>query len=197
MGSAGVPKPWEKLLPNLGNWTCASKRTRKYNCFAFAVGDETQRWEPYGYHWPKGAKKGYALDCLVEACRTEGFELCADGSLLEDREKIAIYTNDQSGFVHAARQEPDGRWKSKLGDEEDIVHETPESLSSDTYGRPRCFMERARKPKLEEKEAEATTPSASSEVEQSDRQVDVSNPNHLEDFNSLLNAAVRKPEPKD
>jgi hypothetical protein len=170
MGSAGVPKPWEKLLPNLGNWTCASKRTRKYNCFAFAVGDETQRWEPYGYHWPKGAKKGYALDCLVEACRTEGFELCADGSLLEDREKIAIYTNDQSGFVHAARQEPDGRWKSKLGDEEDIVHETPESL---------------------------TTPSASSEVEQSDRQVDVSNPNHLEDFNSLLNAAVRKPEPKD
>jgi hypothetical protein len=142
-----MPKAWEKQFPNLGNWTCRSRRTREYNCFAFAVGDETRRWEPYGYHWPKGAKKGYTADCLIDACRTEGFEVCANGALIEGREKIAIYLNDEGGFLHVARQESNGRWKSKLGDEEDIEHDTPESLINETYGVPRIFMERARKPK--------------------------------------------------
>jgi hypothetical protein len=158
-----MPKAWEKQLPNLGNWICRSKRTRGYNCFAFAVGDETRRWEPYGYHWPPGAKKGFSADCLIEAYRTEGFEICADGALVEGREKIAIYLSDQGGFLHAARQEPNGSWKSKLGDEEDIEHQSPESLISDAYGKPRIFMERARKLQAQEmKEAEASTSSAAS-----------------------------------
>jgi hypothetical protein len=139
-----MSKPWEKKLPNLGIWICRSKRTRDYNCFAFAIRDETRRWEPYGYHWPEGAKKGYSADCLIDAYRTEGFEVCADGALVEGREKIVIYLNDQGGFLHAARQEPNGNWKSKLGDEEDIEHQSPESLISDEYGKPRIFMERAR-----------------------------------------------------
>ena len=185
-----MTKEWEKDFPNLGNWTCKSKRTRKYNCLAFAIGDETQRWEPYGYHWPEGAKKGFTTDCLVEAYRTEGFELCADGTLVEGHEKIAIYVNNQGGFEHAARQEPNGHWKSKLGDAEDIEHESPDSLICDDYGKPRLFMERARKPKSQdEKEAEASEPSASSD-EQSGHQVDVSNPRHREDFTSLVNAAA-------
>jgi hypothetical protein len=43
---------------------------------------------------------------------------------------------------HAARQLQDGRWISKMGDEEDVVHRDPESLSSNDYGQPRIFMER-------------------------------------------------------
>lgn len=190
-----MAKVWEKYFPNLGNWVCKSKPTRTYNCLAFAVGDESRRWEPYGFYWPDGAKRGYTYDCLVEAYKMEGFEPCADGNLVDGREKIAIYINDQGGFRHAARQEPDGRWKSKLGDEEDIEHEAPESLSSDVYGQPRIFMERVRKLKPKER-MEASSPSVSSDAAP-DRRVDVSNPRHREDFNSLLNAAVRKPEPKD
>jgi hypothetical protein len=191
-----LPKLWENDFPNLVNWTCKSKRTRNYNCFAFAIGDETRRWEPYGYYWPQGAKKGFTVDCLIEAYKTEGFEICADGSLAEGREKIAIYTNDHGGFLHAARQESDGHWSSKLGDEEDIVHESPESLAGDDYGQPRYFMKRTCKPKAEAKEEAEISPASSSD-KQSNHQVDVSNPNHREDFTALLNAAARKREQED
>jgi hypothetical protein len=192
-----MPKEWEKEFPNLGKWTCTSKRTREYNCLAFAVGDEARRWEPLGgFYWPDGATKGYSAECLIEAYQTKGFEVCADGALVEGYEKVVIYLNDQAGFLHAARQEPNGRWKSKLGDEEDIEHESPESLTSNVYGKPRVFMQRARKQQAEEKkEAEASTTSASSEP--AAPEAGVANPMHREDFTALLNAAAQKREPKD
>jgi hypothetical protein len=192
-----MPKVWEKEFPNLGNWICSSKATTDYNCTAFAVGDETRRWEPYGYYWPAGLPQDYSTDTLIEAYKKEGFEVCDDGAPVEGREKIVIYTKKPGVWEHVARQEPDGRWKSKLGDWEDIIHEHPESLICADYGTPEIFMERARSPKpAEVKEAESLTPSASS-GESPDPQADVSNPSHREDFNSLLNAAARKREPKD
>ena len=186
-----MPKEWEKEFPNLGNWICSSKSTTEYNCVAFAVGDETRRWEPYGYYWPDDLSQDYSTDTLIKACNKEGFELCKDWTLVKDREKIVIYVNDRGGWEHVARQESDGRWKSKLGDEEDITHENPKSLICADYGTPRICMERARK----QKEAEVTTPSASSE--KAAPPVVASNLKHRGDFNRLLNEAARKPEPKD
>src|ERR1700720_2227312 len=113
-----IPRKWEPDFPNLGKWTLKSRRTRHYNCFAFAAGDNTQRWEPYGYYWPQGATKGFTLDCFVEAYQTRGFAPCANGGLVAGREKIAIYLNKHGSVQHAARQLPEGRWVSKMGDEE-------------------------------------------------------------------------------
>jgi len=186
-----MPKEWEKEFPNLGNWICSSKSTTDYNCVAFAVGDETRRWEPYGYYWPDGLSQDYGTDTLIKAYKKEGFELCKDGTLVKDREKIVIYVNNRGGWEHVARQEPDGRWKSKLGDAEDIIHENPESLTCADYGTPRIYMERAR----QQKEAEVTTISASSE--KVSPPTVASNPKHREDFMRLQGAAARKQKRDD
>ena len=37
-------------------------------------------------------------------------------------------------WTHAARLKPDGKWTSKLGIEEDIEHNTLESMEGDLYG---------------------------------------------------------------
>jgi hypothetical protein len=47
------------------------------------------------------------------------------------------------------------------------------------------------------KKRKANRRASSSPCVDEDRRASDENPNHLEDFNSLLRAAVRKPEPKD
>jgi hypothetical protein len=37
-------------------------------------------------------------------------------------------------------QLPDGRWASKLGEWEDIEHETPDDVRSKGNGQPRVFL---------------------------------------------------------
>src|SRR5271156_4387291 len=127
-----MTKAWEACFPNLGNWTESSKPTTDYNCYAFAVGEEERRWDPFPPgvdYWPDNVKRSYELDSFIRAFGTEGFRQCADESFEDGIEKIAIYVNQFGGVEHAARQEPDGRWKSKLGDEEDIFHDSPVSLA--------------------------------------------------------------------
>jgi hypothetical protein len=49
-------------------------------------------------------------------------------------EKVAIYADlPADSWTHAARQLPNGRWTSKLGDFEDIEHDTPEGLAGNVY----------------------------------------------------------------
>jgi hypothetical protein len=137
---------WESHFPNLGsNWICASRRTNTYNCLAFAAGDENRRWDPFppANYWPPGVGRSYQPEDVAAAFNTVGFEVCSDGSLEPGLEKIVIYLNrTYSGVQHAARQLPNGEWASKIGDHEDIIHSTPESLSGDEYGEPRFFMAR-------------------------------------------------------
>jgi len=190
-----MPKIWEIHFPNLGEWTETSEETRQYNCFAFAVGDMSRRWEPQPpgiYYWPPGVNRGYDAASFLDAYKTEGFRQCADGSLVEGREKIALFLNRGGGVEHVARQLPDGRWTSKIGDHEDIAHGSPESLISDDYGYPRCFMEREIKiDPSQTKETDRPISSASSD-DRSPAQSRAINPRHREDFTALLNAAGQK-----
>ena len=81
------------------------------------------------------------LDYFVEAFGTLGYEVCPDGSLEADYEKVAIYT--QSGVpTHAAKQLPDARWKSKLGSWEDIEHNTVKAVEEYIYGKTVLFLRR-------------------------------------------------------
>jgi hypothetical protein len=137
---------WEQHFPNLGRWLKTSERDPDYNCAAFAAGEQQQRWDPFPpgvYYWPSGVNRSYQIADFIEAYKTRGYSVCADGSLKTDREKIVIYTNQYGSVEHVARQLSDGRWTSKIGDEEDIVHETPESLSVG-YGTPTLYMQRHR-----------------------------------------------------
>jgi len=60
----------------------------------------------------------------------------------EGFEKIALYTFGGEP-THAAKQLPDGRWKSKLGDWEDIEHNTVKAVEDDSmYGEAVQYMKR-------------------------------------------------------
>jgi hypothetical protein len=56
-------------------------------------------------------------------------------------EKIAIYVLDEKP-QHAARQLPNGKWTSKLGQYEDIEHNALEGLEGSIYGYVACVMKR-------------------------------------------------------
>jgi hypothetical protein len=136
---------WVALFPQLGSWIKSSERTDQYNCAAFAAGDETQKWDPFPpglYFWPPNVPRDYSASVFVLAYSTIGYAVCADDSVDPRYEKIALYTNAHGGVLHVARQLPDGRWTSKLGDEEDIIHAAPQSLASQEYGQPTVFLRR-------------------------------------------------------
>jgi len=128
----------------------ASPQDPAYNCIAFAAGDTARVWDGAmvplpGYFWPEGANRGDGIESLRAAYAALGYEPCADGSLEPGYDKVALYA-DAAGWTHAARQMADGRWASKLGQLEDIVHAEPEALSGGPYGEVRGFMGRHRTP---------------------------------------------------
>ena len=72
-----------------------------------------------------------------------GFVICADGSLEEGVEKVAIYAVGDE-YMHAALQLGSGSWTSKMGTGEDIEHDAPENLAGPCYGHVTAFMKRKR-----------------------------------------------------
>lgn len=95
------------------------------------------------YYWPASALRSYTLAAYIEAFRAKGFETCADGSLQDGVEKLAIYT--LNGIPqHAARQLKNGNWTSKMGDFEDIEHPKLSSVGGPAYGDATVYMSRAR-----------------------------------------------------
>jgi|SRR5579871_1032472 len=134
-------------FPNLTPQLCAnevSDATPDYNCIAWAASSSTEWWEPdqfFQYYWPDGVAREYTLKAFMDAYRTIGFGEAKSSGLEQGIEKIAIFT--RNGFpTHAARQLPSGLWISKLGEFEDIQHETLHCVSGPLYGIPQVFMER-------------------------------------------------------
>lgn len=80
-----------------------------------------------------------SLGAFMEAFGTLGYEPCANGTLEDDCEKIAIYQLPQ-GVQHAARQLSTGRWTSKLGRLQDIEHSSPAELEGSEYGTVAQYM---------------------------------------------------------
>jgi hypothetical protein len=122
-----------------------------YNCIAHAAGDQANWWECYpwgpvnipGYYWPPTAKVGYELEALVSVFETLGYGLCDGPELEPGFEKVVLYANKQGEWKHAAKQLPDGRWSSKLGEVEDIAHIAPDDVAGEINGWPARYMKRA------------------------------------------------------
>lgn len=134
-------------------WERTSDKTGKYNCFAWAGGDEHRVWSPTalggGVYWPPGIPALPTLAGAIDAYEREGFERC-DNSLHEDGYvKIALFADALNEPRHAARQLPDGTWTSKLGDHIDIWHEKVEAVGGVMYGEPKVFMRREGDPAAE------------------------------------------------
>ncbi len=125
----------------------------KYNCIAWAAGDQSRWWEPVpfnagknlgGLFWPDGVGPWVTLDDYRDAYATVEYEACADGDLEDGFEKVAIYVDGQNKPLHAARQLADGAWTSKLGQAYDIRHPKTDSVAGAAYGRVAMFMRRPR-----------------------------------------------------
>ena len=125
-------------------------RQPRYNCIAFAAGDQTLWWWPDQHgdaFWPAGAKREVTREAFLQAFGTLGYEDCDHGSVEAGFEKIALY--EKNGVhTHAANQLADGRWKSKLGAWEDIEHRTVEAVQTfqgiGLYGEVACYLKRKR-----------------------------------------------------
>lgn len=144
-----LPKATEQLFPNLTDYTVTSPRDAAYNCVAFAAGDTARKWDPGmlpapGYYWPPRALQNDNddLDALKRAFEAIGYEECATSDLEVGFQKIALYAIEEDDWLHAAIQETNGEWSSKLGSGYDIRHKTPQCVEGPLYGAVMCFMKR-------------------------------------------------------
>jgi len=131
---------WPYLL--LEGYEVKSIDTWDYNCIAFAADVQTDWWWPDANgdaFWPIQWRE-VTVPCFIAAFRTLGYEVCRDG-LESGFEKIAIYTLNGAP-THATKQLRDGRWKSKLGNWEDIEHNTLKAVEEYIYGKAEVFMRR-------------------------------------------------------
>jgi hypothetical protein len=94
-------------------------------------------------YWPTGAPHEETLGAFVLALASVGYTPCADGDLESGFEKAAIYALGDE-VRHAALQQEDGAWKSKLASDEDIRHTLP-GLGGPAYGMVAAFLKRPRK----------------------------------------------------
>lgn len=140
----------EEVFPKLASlgYEVTSEDDPRYNCFAWAAGDNSRWWaisSPRsfgGYYWPESVADDAALQTYIDVYRIHGFTECEDAALEADFEKIALYMNPEGNVTHATRQLQTGRWTSKLGRDVDIEHGTADALASTHYGSVVKFMKR-------------------------------------------------------
>lgn len=149
-----MPGSWNPAeLPNLAvdDYIITSPSDRRYNCIAWAAGNNSRWWWPDPLNigsWPRGIPRQHTIAAFVQAYGTLGYGPCNDGSYEAGVEKVALYAiGDASGRLsptHAALQQADGTWTSKLGPCEDVTHFTLDCLHGPMYGSVVCFLKRNR-----------------------------------------------------
>lgn len=139
ISSQELQQSFPKLTDN--NHKRASKATARYNCLAFACGDERKWWEPRPggrFHWPPSVRPNTSLATVAGIFIADGYRETNDRDAESGYLKVAIYVelDDIDTYSHVALS--DGiTWKSKLGKGQDIEHDSLDLLegeTSDEYG---------------------------------------------------------------
>jgi hypothetical protein len=131
----------EGIFPGLqqSDYDITSNEDGNYNCIAWAANDATRLWWPGVYYWPKASPFSESISLFAETfCDNLGFEVCENGDLEEGYQKLAIYA-DAGKVKHMARQLPDGKWTSKLGQSFDIIH-ILSGIEGTDYGKVVLFL---------------------------------------------------------
>lgn len=127
------------------NHSVTSPQTDEYNCIAWAAGEDDRWWwpgSPDETYWPQQVPRIATIQAFSDAFATLGYSECNDGSLEPGLEKVVLYVDSKGVPTHMARQLATGGWTSKLGQEFDISHATPEVVAAGVYGRVALFMKR-------------------------------------------------------
>jgi hypothetical protein len=131
----------EAHFPQLGgnDFTFESPKDEDYNCVAW-IQETRDDWIQFK---DANGNLDVNLNRYVEYFKELSYEISDDKILQDGIVKIAIYYDKATNeFKHVARQLSDGRWASKLGDWEDIIHLSPEVLLGKTYGNSLLLMQR-------------------------------------------------------
>jgi len=125
-------------FPNLGEEfeVVDPMQGKQYNCIAHSFGVHS--------YWvnPKTGPSDHPLRYMDNMYREKGYTRVSglDFRLVAGMRKVALYTKVSNGRVtevtHAALQERDGSWSSKLGQLPLIRHANPQAVSGPSYGRP-------------------------------------------------------------
>ena len=133
-------------FPNSYNepFLVTSPETWRYNCIAWAFGDDQRWYWPVGhpnFYWPPNIRRQLDMQSFIELYQLVGYTVCANGNLEIGVEKIAIFqlNGDPS---HAARQLSNGNWTSKMGPWHDVEHTLNSMNNSVGYGDVTVFMSR-------------------------------------------------------
>lgn len=129
-----------------GGFRDTSPVDKKYNCIAYAAGDLAHWWWPFPMnvpevYWPPGVAREESLDAFRAVFVRLGYVECARDELETGFEKIALFVDEHGIPSHAARQQSNGRWISKLGEREDIEHDLRD-LEGAAYGTVAITMKR-------------------------------------------------------
>jgi hypothetical protein len=135
------PDKFPRLTPQ--NHRTTSPATPDFNCVAWAAEDTEHWWQPGTFwlpaDWPE---ENVGLGALEKAFLELGYVDCSMDSTLEPGfQKVALY-GSAALYTHTARQLPTGKWTSKLGEDVDIEHDTPEDVAGGIYGEVVEIMKR-------------------------------------------------------
>lgn len=116
-----------------------------YNCIAWAVGVADAWWWPSGdpeqAHWPTSAPRDETLKAMQTMFEGLGYRVCDSEDFEPGFEKDAIFATAGHVPTHVARQLPDDRWTSKLGQLECIEHALRD-VEGPEYGTVALVMKR-------------------------------------------------------
>lgn len=120
---------------------------RRYNCFAFTLGELSSPTQPKSLKVLDPAQPFKDVSAMYNA---KGYVLAQEWPRLDfsykGKPKIVVYGVVKDGKVvevtHAAIQEADGKWSSKLGPDGPLIrHNSPGDLSGATFGVPVAVYE--------------------------------------------------------
>jgi hypothetical protein len=137
-----------RLFPNIdiNGFKETSPINPFYNCFAWAGEDSKYNWEPSPsdeYVWLTDTYT-WTIENFIANYAVIGYSETTDSAEYESGfQKIAIYADSNREPSHAARQNQDGTWTSKLGVLEDIEHRTLECVENDVYGKVAVILKKA------------------------------------------------------
>jgi hypothetical protein len=138
-----------RAFPNLTdtNHTVDSPRSTRYNCIAWASGENDVRLWPQSldHEWPDHVQNRIRIKAFTDLYASIDYEVCENGDLEPGFEKVAVYADKKNVPTHAAVQLETGRWSSKLGDLEDISHDDPGVIADGAYGTVVVYMKRPRR----------------------------------------------------
>lgn len=122
--------------------------TIEYNCLAWALGIDWIRYDPEpkcaGYYWFPGVEREWSVKAIRKIFEQHGYSVCDSYDFEEGYEKVVFYIDDDGNPEHLARQLSNGKWTSKIGDLNDIEHDTLDSIVNDDYGKPGLVLKRKR-----------------------------------------------------